>query len=503
MYSQNFKFFSFLSISIILSYFILSLFISNMWDAYNFDYAFSKGDLNGLKLWAIEHSHRCYLLLINSLFLVKNFFNLKNEILFDIFNIGTFIFYISQITKVGSVLLKIEKKWFPILSIFSLILPIWEGFTSLVLGFYLFYFAICLLGFRLFFYSQNLLKVIFGFFLLVNSLCVQSNYSIIVGLTFCFIITSKINKNSIFKTSIVILSIFLIFLINYFYFPAYGYFENYNKISIDNITLIKLIYNFFNFSTFFLYFSWILIISFFLNIKKNKYSFVINKNFWVIITLFLFAVAPYILINKSTDIFAWKDYLARHAYLLTISFSFFFTLVFKNIYELDQSINKRIFFICMYLFIFQGIIVQSSKFYFKIESSIFRDNLVQNLKEFKEPNSGLIELYRHDRVKFNIIDEHDYLPGHRLRNQEISVLFYKAYGKASWLFFIPKSKNKKSLDFDKYKTLFNADDFDLQSKCVTKIYFSKSLSYLERIKYLYIFNGNKYYKIKELKTTCS
>ena len=140
MYSQNFKFFSFLSISIVISYFILSLFISNMWDTYHFDYAFSKGDLSGLKLWATDNSHRCYLLLINSLFLVKNFFNLKNEILFDIFNIGTFIFYISQITKVGSVLLKIEKKWFPILSIFSLILPIWEGFTSLVLGFYLFYF---------------------------------------------------------------------------------------------------------------------------------------------------------------------------------------------------------------------------------------------------------------------------------------------------------------------------------------------------------------------------
>ena len=69
-------------------------------------------------------------------------------------------------------------------------------------------------------------------------------------------------------------------------------------------------------------------------------------------------------------------------------------------------------------------------------------------------------------------------------------------------FFIPKSKSNKSIDFDKYKTLFNADDFDLKSRCITKIYFFKSLSYLERIKYLYIFNANKYYKINDLKTTC-
>ena len=30
-------------------------------------------------------------------------------------------------------------------------------------------------------------------------------------------------------------------------------------------------------------------------------------------------------------------------------------------------------------------------------------------------------------------------------------------------FFVSKSKSNKSIDFDKYKTLFNADDFDLKS----------------------------------------
>tara|TARA_B100000989_G_scaffold294175_2_gene272776 strand:- start:2054 stop:3481 length:1428 start_codon:yes stop_codon:yes gene_type:complete len=475
-----------------------------MWDAYQFDYAFLKGDLNGLNLWAVENSHRCYLFLINSLFSIKNISNLENEILFDVFNIGSFIFYISQITKTGSILLKIEKRWFPILLISSLILPIWEGFTSLVLGFYLFYFGMCLMGFRLFFYSQSWLKIILGFFLLLNSLCVQSNYSIIIGLILCYLVTSKINRDLIFKSLILTIFVFATFLINYFYFPAYGFFENYNKILIDNVTLTKLSSNFFNFLTFFLFFSWILLILFFLKFKnKTKFYFERNNNFNVVVILFVFAVLPYISINKSTDIFAWKDYLSRHAYLLTISFSFFFTLILKNIYELDKSIGKKIFFVSIYLFLFQGLLLQFSKFYFKIEASVFRESLVQNLREFDEPNSGLVEFYRHDNKKFNVIDKHDYLPGHRVRNQEISVLFYKAYGKSAWLFFIPKSKNFKKLDFNKYKTLFNADDFDLKSKCVTKIYFSERLSYFERIKFLYIFNSNKYYKINKLKTICS
>ena len=47
------------------------------------------------------------------------------------------------------------------------------------------------------------------------------------------------------------------------------------------------------------------------------------------------------------------------------------------------------------------------------------------------------------------------------------------------------------MDFNKYKTLFNADEFDINSQCKTKIIFSKKLSYLERIKYFYIFNPKK------------
>ena len=125
--------------SIFLIYFILSLVTLNMWDAYNFDYAFSRNNLDGLNLWAIEHSHRCYLLLINTLFFLKTKLNLSNELLFDIFNFSSLIFYISQIRIMGKIYFNLKKKWLNLLSVILLVLPIWEGFTSLPLGFYLFF----------------------------------------------------------------------------------------------------------------------------------------------------------------------------------------------------------------------------------------------------------------------------------------------------------------------------------------------------------------------------
>ena len=504
LYFQNFRSFSTLNYFIIIFYFLLSLFISNMWDAYNFDYAFSIGKLEGLKLWANENSHKCYLVIINSLYFLKNKLQLSNEILFDVFNFTSLFLYVSQIAILGKILFKLETKWEKILLTIVLIFPLWEGFTSLPLGFYLFYYGICLLGFRLFFYSDNWIKILFGFFLLINSLCVQSNYSLITGLIICFLINSKINKQMLTKSFCVFFTIFFIFIINYFYFPAYNYFEDFNRIQLNNIAPERLINNFLNYLTFFIYFFWVFLILIYLSIKSKIKIFLMSKNsFFMITILFFFTTAPYLLLNKSTDIFAWKDYLGRHAYLMTIPFAFFFLLLFKRIYEIDYSHKKKIFSLFLVIFIFQALTTQVLKFYFKIEASVFHKSFVENLKKIKKPKSGIIEFYTSNENKFDHIDDHDYLPGHRIRNHEVAVLFYKAYGESSWLFFIPKSKSKKVLDFNKYKTLFNADDFDINSKCKTKIIFSKQLSYYERIKYLYIFNSRKFYNIKKVITSCS
>ena len=425
LFSQDLKIFSFLNYILIIFYLIILSLITNMWDAYNFDYAFSRENLNGLKLWANENSHKCFLSIINFLFFFKNKFQLNNEILFDLFNFISLFLFIFQISALGKIFFNLDSRWKNLLFTIALVFPVWEGFTSLPLGFYLFYYGICLLGFRLFFYSNNFIKIIFGFFLLINSLCVQSNYSLIVGLIICFLVDSKNNKQALVKSLFIFFTILLIFIVNYFYFPPYNYFENFNKIQLENITPKKLTNNIFNFSTFFIYFIWVLIPLIYLSIKKKTKIFFITskKNLFIILILFIFSIGPYLLLNKSTDIFAWKDYLGRHAYLMSISFTFFFMLLFKRIYEIDESHRKKFFFFFITIFIVQALTTQILKFYFKIEASVFHKTFIENLQKIPKPRSGIIEFYTSEEKKFNYIDEHDYLPGHRIRNHEAAVLF--------------------------------------------------------------------------------
>ena len=487
---------------ILATYGVLSFFfITNMWDAYQFDYAFYRNNLKGLNLWAIEHSHRCYLVIINVLYFVKSKLGFNNELIFDLFNFTVFCTFIFQITKLGTLFFGLDKKWSTLLSIVALSFPSWETFTSLVVGFYLFYFNLAIIGFNFFFYSKNKLKIIFGFFLILNSLCVQSNYGFLVGLILCFLINSKYNKENLQKSILCFFVLIIIFFFNYFSFPSYGFWEDYNNIKLENFNPKMLFKNFINYSTFFIFSSWILIVYLFLN-HKNKNYLLSKKNLATLIFLLSTSIFPYLSIDKSTDLFAWKDYLGRHALLLGISYSLFYILILKGIYFNDIKKNKNIFKICLIIFLLQNSFIIAGKLYFKIEASIFHKNFVYELKKFQLPESGLVEFYTSEDKKFDYIDEHNYLPGHRVRNQEISVLFFKAYQEASWAFFIQKSKSGNMLDFEKYKTMLTLDEFDIQSNCKVKIFFTKNLSYFERIKKLYIFNSKKYYNIRKLITEC-
>ena len=77
----------------------------------------------------------------------------------------------------------------------------------------------------------------------------------------------------------------------------------------------------------------------------------------------------------------------------------------------------------------QALTTQILKFYFKIEASVFHKTFIENLQKIPKPRSGIIEFYTSEEKKFNYIDEHDYLPGHRIRNHELLFFFIKPTGK--------------------------------------------------------------------------
>ena len=208
---------------------------------------------------------------------------------------------------------------------------------------------------------------------------------------------------------------------------------------------------------------------------------------------------PYLLVNRTTDIFYFREWAARHAYLIVIPFSLFFSLFFE---KSKLIFKNNIYYVLLFIFFIESTFILSAKFYFKIEAFLFRENFVENLKKFDTPPSGFLVFRKENGDKFSIIDTQVYLPGHRFRNHEVGPYFYDAYKKEAWLLFTPGAKDGKYLDFDKYRKFYQARDFDLKSTCKIEIQFDKSLNFYERIKRFYIFNSKKYFSIKSITSVC-
>ena len=55
-------------------------------------------------------------------------------------------------------------------------------------------------------------------------------------------------------------------------------------------------------------------------------------SFLSISLIFICAIAPYLLVNKSADLFYFGDYASRHSMLVSVSFSLFFTVLLYFIF---------------------------------------------------------------------------------------------------------------------------------------------------------------------------
>ena len=87
-------------------------------------------------------------------------------------------------------------------------------------------------------------------------------------------------------------------------------FDGYNQVKLENINLFSLIKNIYNYLTFFIFYLWIPIIYFFIlkfkkkNIKLQTLSErKIIGDYFAIIIILGSSITPYLLLNKSTDLF--------------------------------------------------------------------------------------------------------------------------------------------------------------------------------------------------------
>ncbi len=185
---------------------------------------------------------------------------------------------------------------------------------------------------------------------------------------------------------------------------------------------------------------------------------------------------------------------------MTVSFSLFFALIFEII---SKIISKKIILLLICLFVFESLFISSIKYYFKIEAAIFRNYFITQLKEFDKPSSGFIKFKSEEKKEyFTSTEIESYFPGHRLRNSEISSIFYKAYNEEAWLLFVPSTKDEKVVNFEKYKIFFKAKDFNYNNPCLIEVTFNNNLDFINRIKKIYIFNYKKYFLIKSIQEKC-
>ena len=476
--------------------------IPNMWDGLAYSHAFKINDLEYLNVNFKENSTYFLFVPFYLIFFLKNIFQINHEILFDVFTVISYILFCYEIGKLNKYFFNFNHTIVAIGSLLAASIPLWEGLVAIIHGMYIFCFYLALVGHRLF-VNRDLKLRILGIILILFSFSIKSNFAFVLGLSLAYSLKkSLIDKNLNFT----FLFIFFLCIFSYFvdtkFFPKSGYYYNANIPQLSNLRPEILFPNLANYFIFFIPFLWLPFLSIIFE-KKEKRKDYFEKDFIIKILCILIvlgcAMLPYLLTDKSTDLFYFREWQARHAFLIVVPFSLFFSLFFE---KCKSIFRNNIFYILLIIFLIESTFILSVKFHFKTESFLFRENFVENLKKFDAPPSGFLIFKKENGDKFSDRDREVYLPGHRFRNHEIGPYFYDAYKKEAWLFFIPVAKDEKYLNFNKYKKFYLAKDFNFKSPCKIEIQFDNSLNFAERIKRFYIFNSKKYFSIKSITNVC-
>tara|TARA_B100001079_G_C16404125_1_gene512850 strand:+ start:447 stop:1409 length:963 start_codon:yes stop_codon:yes gene_type:complete len=286
-------------------------FIPNVWDGLIFDYGFIIKNISGIEAFLKEIGSPFQLVFFYLIFFLKKITSISHEFLFDILTVITLILFSFEIKKYSQILFNFDNRWSNLCAIFAISFPVWHTLVAINLGLYLTCFYLALLGYRLFL-SENLFIKIIGVIVILFSFSIKSNFSFVIGLSLAHNLRLFLNTQSIKKYSL----FFIIFLcvgsyfVNINFFPPYGTFKGYNQIKFQNLDFITSIKNIYNYLTFFIFYLWIPAFYFFiLKLKKRNIEFknLFKKkaigDYLVVIIIFVASIGPYILLNKSSDLF--------------------------------------------------------------------------------------------------------------------------------------------------------------------------------------------------------
>jgi hypothetical protein len=493
-------------------------YLPQLQDGVLFSYMYETGNFSALKLWYTEISKQIHLLVFYIIdFLVRHTF-LPAEIFFDGTAIIFLILLCFEVKKYSKFLFGLENKWSNLAALFTAIFPVWHTLVAINISLYVFSIYFLFFGYRNFI-SNNGIKIFIGLLSLIISFNLESNLCFVIGLAFVHLILSKANNKydfSLSKFIRIILISFAYYFLKDIYFPPFGRLEGYNVITIEslvrNLTDVRFINNIINYSTYLLLYLWLPIIFLlhisFINKKyisrnnlnlQKKLNIKRVNNYSLLLILSVFAVFPYLVVNSWVpSILYLADYYQRHAFLLAPIFGIFFSTLFRDMTKINCFENKVNLNFYITIFICFNLLLLNYGSYRKIESHLFKKNLIAELKTFGSIPIGNVEL-----IGRNIPAD--------LRTFELSYLFYKAYNIAGWWVihkpfasFNPPSYILKPpsyiLNDIRYSNLFIIKDY--KYGCTTRIYLENSLKKYQRIKQFYVFKYKKYYNIDKIEKKC-
>jgi hypothetical protein len=454
--------------------------------------------LSGIENWYHESSSNFQFFIIEFLYFLKIITKLPNELIFDLFTIIFLILFCYEVKRFSEKTFNLDKQHSLFCFIFALIFPAWNSLTEINLGLYLFCFYLAISGYRLFSDKKNILKFI-GIILIISSFSIKSNFAFVLALCltenfYNFVQKRKVNYNSI----IVIFGVTILgYLVNSLYFPPYGNYSGYNQIDLSKFEWNIFFKNIKDYLSLFLYFFLVLIFYIIFNKNKlNKKTLILDNDLKLkLLTLFLLLlmiVFPYVVVQKSTDIFNFTNFDSRHVFLLAVPFSISLAVTIKKIHKKTSNLF-------IYIIFLQSLILLTGSYFVKYNSTLIDQNLVKSFKKIKEPDSGYIIISTKE-LQRNFYHANN--------------LAYKAYGKAAWLIkfdnnFDPVEKIKIEKFLPDYQKIFSKKVYsvkyafnDMNKNCISIFELKNGINPKSYLKKIYVINQDKYFKLSKILEKC-
>ena len=402
----------------------LIIITNDLWDGSMVAYGFKTDDLSGIKGMYFESGWHLQYYLYQIVYTISSYIGIKEALILKIITILSVIGISKEVKSLSLNTFKMSEKMAYISGYLVLLFPAWFVLVSNVLFFHVLCIYSLLLGYRL---VMTRRQYVVGFFLVLFSLQLESNYMLIIGLIFSdyFLEKNKLSRIHFSHLILSIIALIFLFILNQNIFGAYGITEGYNELQFNTSSIKPMIGHTINFIIFILVLITIPLFIFLWNFK-DAYSRDDGIKYLMLFLLIICAIFPYAALGKSPGLFDFYDWAYRQAFLLSVPIPILIAFLYSRIEASNASktSKKPIFFkialtfILFFSFLYTG-------FSYKLSSEFYQKAIVHSLKKINQPPEGIIGLnLKSDQISDSLTI---------MRYYEYNSLFQKAFGQANWM----------------------------------------------------------------------